>query len=167
MSATQAWPNVAEVLCQSKYNFESYSIFGDDRFVVSPCTKWQMERFLWKRNCISGAWLKSEILLFVQGKTIEKCCFIQLQNCYCIQAIATVTEHCLKNWCFTSNRLLLMIWFSKRAMSLSSGLSWSGSTSKLPGLRFTCFSNLKNKIVLKYFLKTLKQEIARLKMLTR
>ena len=29
MSATQAWPNVAEVLCQS---FGSYSIFGDDRF---------------------------------------------------------------------------------------------------------------------------------------
>jgi len=38
MSATQAWPNVAEVLCQSKYNFGSYSIFGDDRFFVSPCT---------------------------------------------------------------------------------------------------------------------------------
>jgi len=36
MSATQAWPNVAEVLCQSKYNFGSYSIFGDDRFFVSP-----------------------------------------------------------------------------------------------------------------------------------
>ena len=32
MSATQAWPNVAEVLCQSKRNFRSYSIFGDDRF---------------------------------------------------------------------------------------------------------------------------------------
>ena len=32
MSATQAWPNVAEVLCQSKCNFGSYSIFGDDRF---------------------------------------------------------------------------------------------------------------------------------------
>ena len=27
MSATQTWPNVAEVLCQSKYNFGSYSIF--------------------------------------------------------------------------------------------------------------------------------------------
>ena len=33
MSATQAWPNVADVLCQSKYNFRSYSIFDDDRFV--------------------------------------------------------------------------------------------------------------------------------------
>jgi len=37
MSATQARPNVAEVLCQSKQNFGSYSIFGDDRFFVSPC----------------------------------------------------------------------------------------------------------------------------------
>jgi len=37
MSATQAWPNVAEVLCQSKYNFGSYSIFGDDRiFLCHP-----------------------------------------------------------------------------------------------------------------------------------
>jgi len=32
MSATQAWPNVAEVLCQSKQTFGSYSIFSDDRF---------------------------------------------------------------------------------------------------------------------------------------
>jgi len=32
MSATQAWPNVAEVLRQRKWNFGSYSIFGDDRF---------------------------------------------------------------------------------------------------------------------------------------
>ena len=38
MSATQAWPNVAEDLCQSKYNFGSYSTFGDGRFFVSPCS---------------------------------------------------------------------------------------------------------------------------------
>ena len=37
MSVTQGWPNEAEVLCQSKQNFGSYLIFGDDRFFVSPC----------------------------------------------------------------------------------------------------------------------------------
>ena len=34
MSAIQPSPNVAEVLCQSQYNFRSYSILGDDRFCI-------------------------------------------------------------------------------------------------------------------------------------
>jgi len=33
MSATQTWPNLADVLCHPKHNFGSYSIFGDDRFL--------------------------------------------------------------------------------------------------------------------------------------
>ena len=30
------WPNAAEVLCQSKWNFGRYSIFGDDLFLCHP-----------------------------------------------------------------------------------------------------------------------------------
>ena len=46
MSATQAQTNVAEVLCQSKQNFGSYSIFGDDRFLCHPVAKLDEELLL-------------------------------------------------------------------------------------------------------------------------
>ena len=36
MSATQASPNEAEVLCQSKYNFGSYSILVMTVFLCHP-----------------------------------------------------------------------------------------------------------------------------------